>query len=115
MKEYLLLFYNQSGNGKYITSPDDMLDDMPKWQQWIGNIAMQGKLVSSQPIEFDGMVVSKKGIQQGPFIQGNILLTGYLLCKADSLEEVKEWSATCPILKYENGSVEIRPVMPFEI
>lgn len=115
MKEYLLLFYNQSGNGQYITSPADMLEDMPKWQQWIGHIAMQGKLVSSQPIEFDGTVVNKNGIHQGPFIQLQILLTGYLICKAESLEEVKEWSQTCPILKYENGSVEIRPIMPFEI
>lgn len=115
MKEYLLLFYNQSGNGQYITTPEDMLEDMPKWQQWIGNIAMQGKLVSSQPIEFDGTVINKSGIQSGPFIQQHILLTGYLICKAESWEEVKEWSQTCPILKYENGSVEIRPIMPFEM
>jgi len=115
MKEYLLLFYNQSGNGQYITSPEDMLEDMPKWQQWIGNIAMQGKLVSSQPIEFDGTVVNKNGIHHGPFIQQQILLTGYLICKAENVEEVKEWSQSCPILKYEKGSVEIRQIMPFEM
>jgi hypothetical protein len=115
MKEYLLLFYNQSGKGTYITSPEDMMEDMPKWQQWIGNIAMQGKLVSSQPIEFNGTVITKKGTQEGPFIQEGILLTGYMICKAEDPEEVKEWSKTCPILKYENGSVEIRPIMPFEL
>lgn len=115
MKEYLLLFYNASGNGNYITTPEDMLEDMPRWQQWIGNIAMQGKLVSSQPIEYGGIMISKKGIQSGPFIHDEILLTGYLICKAENPEEVKEWSKSCPILKYENGSVEIRPIMPFEI
>ncbi len=115
MKEYLLLFYNRTGNGAYITTPDDMLEDMPRWQQWIGNIAMQGKLISSQPIEYDGTIVTSKGITAGPFIQQEILLTGYLLCKAENIEEVKEWCSTCPILKYEQGSVEIRPVMPFEV
>lgn len=115
MKEYLLLFYNKSGNRQYITSPEDMLEDMPKWQQWIGNIAMQGKLVSSKPIEFDGVVIDQKGAHNGPFIQQNILLTGYLICKADTLAEVTEWSTTCPILKYENGAVEVRSIMPFEI
>jgi len=115
MKEYLLLFYNKSGNGQYITSPEDMLEDMPKWQQWIGIIAMQGKLISSKPIEFDGVVIDQKGAHNGPFIQQNILLAGYLICKADNLEEVKEWSTSCPILKYENGVVEIRPIIPFEI
>ena len=115
MKEYLLLFYNQSGNKAYITTPADMMEDMPRWQQWIGNIAMQGKLVSSQPIEYAGIVIDQSGEHAGPFVQQNILLTGYLLCKAESEDEVKEWGRTCPILKYEKGSVEIRPVMPFEI
>lgn len=115
MKEYLLLFYNRTGNGAYITTPVDMLEDMPRWQQWIGNIAMQGKLISSQPIEYDGTIVTSKGITAGPFIQLEILLTGYLLCKAENIEEVIEWCSTCPILKYEQGSVEIRPVMPFEV
>lgn len=115
MKEYLLLFYNKTGNGSYITTPEDMLEDMPRWQQWIGNIAMQGKLVSSQPIEFEGTLISKKGVQSGPFIQDEILLTGYLICKADNADEVKEWGQSCPILKYEKGTVEIRPIMPFEI
>lgn len=115
MKEYLLLFYNRTGIGAYITTPADMLEDMPRWQQWIGNIAMQGKLISSQPIEYDGTIVTSKGITAGPFIQQEILLTGYLLCKSENIEEVKEWCSTCPILKYGQGSVEIRPVMPFEV
>ena len=115
MKEYLLLFYNRTGKAAYITTPADMLEDMPRWQQWIGNIAMQGKLVSSQPIEYDGTLVTQNGITAGPFVQNEIVLTGYLLCKAEDIEEVKEWSRSCPILKYEHGSVEIRPVMPFEV
>ena len=115
MTEYLLLFRNASAANNYLATTEDMAEDMPRWQSWIGNIAMQGKLVSSQPIEFDGTVVNNNGIHHGPFIQQQILLTGYLICKAESWEEVKEWSQTCPILKYEKGSVEIRPIMPFEV
>ena len=80
MKEYLLLFYNQTGIGTYITTPADMLNDMPKWQQWIGNIALQGKLVSSQPIEYNGIIVNNPATKDGPFIQNEILLTGYMIC-----------------------------------
>ncbi|WP_164851343.1 YciI family protein [Larkinella soli] len=40
-------------------------------------------------------------------------MAGYVLCKADSVEKVIGWSETCPILKYENGSVEIREIMSF--
>lgn len=115
MKEYLLLFYNQTGNGTYITTPSDMLEDMPKWQQWIGNMALQGKLISSQPIEYDGIIVNNQATQEGPFIQNEILLTGYLICKAENQEEVITWSKACPILKYPKGSVEIRALIPFSI
>jgi hypothetical protein len=38
-----------------------------------------------------------------------------LICKSDSQEEVQQWSATCPILKYPNSSVEIRPLVPFPV
>ena len=92
-----------------------MAEDMPRWQSWIGNIAMQGKLVSTAPIEYNASIISKKGIMQGhPHKEANsILISGFLICKSNSLEEVEEWSKSCPILKYPNSSVEIRPVIPF--
>lgn len=114
MKEYLLLFRNISGDNAYISTEKDMAEDMPAWQAWIGNIAMQGKLVSTQPIEYAGTIVNNSGTYTGPDKGGNnILVAGYLICKADSLAEVTQWSRSCPILKYPQGSVEIRPVLPF--
>jgi hypothetical protein len=115
MKEYLLLFRNISGDGQYISTPQDMAEDMPKWQAWIGQIAMQGKLTSTQPICYEGEVISNKGISQKPHLSENEIIAGYILCKADSFAEVEEWGKTCPILRYEHGSVEIREIMPFTI
>lgn len=75
---------------------------------------MQGKLVSTQPIEYSGLIVNNHGITTGPDKGGNnILVAGYLICKADSQDEAIEWSKTCPILKYPQGSVEVRPIVPF--
>jgi hypothetical protein len=116
MTEYLLLFRNASAENGYLASTQDMAEDMPKWQAWIGNIAMQGKLVHTAPIEYDASIVDQNGvISQGqPYKEANsILVSGFLICKADSLEEAQEWSKTCPILKYPNSSVEIRPLIPF--
>lgn len=53
MKECLLLFQNMSAENGYLTTSQDMAEDMPKWQSWIGNIAMQGKLVSTAPICYE--------------------------------------------------------------
>lgn len=92
-----------------------MAEDMPLWQSWIGNIAMQGKLVSTAPVQYDGAIVNNDGVFIGPPHKeaGNILVAGYLICKTDNPEEVQLWSKSCPILKYPHSSVEIRPLLPF--
>ena len=114
MKEYLLLFRNASADNGYLTTAQDMAEDMPLWQAWIGNIAMQGKLLSTAPIEYNASLVSKNELKAGPYKEANsVLVSGFLIFKADSLEEVQTWSKTCPILKYPNSSVEIRPLIPF--
>ena len=114
MTEYLLLFRNASAENGYLTTSQDMAEDMPKWQSWIGNIAMQSKLVHTAPIRYDATIVTGNEIAVGPYKEMNsVLVSGFLICKSDSLEEVQEWSKTCPILKYENSSVEIRPLIPF--
>ncbi|HMS66781.1 MAG TPA: hypothetical protein PKD18_01530 [Saprospiraceae bacterium] len=115
MTEYLLLFRNASAENGYLATSQDMAEDMPKWQSWIGNIAMQGKLVSTAPMRYDASIVTNDGIDVGqPYKESNsVLVSGFLLCKAENIEEVQEWSKTCPILKYPNSSVEIRPLVPF--
>lgn len=114
MNEYLLLFRNASNPDGYLTNSQDMAEDMPKWQAWIGHIAMQGKLVSTAPIEYKASIVAADTVTEGPFKEANsVLVSGFLICKADSLDEVQEWSVSCPILKYPNSSVEIRPILPF--
>ena len=115
MKEYLLLFRNASAENGYLATSQDMAEDMPKWQAWIGNIAGQGKLVSTAPIEYQSSVVSREGISGGPHKEADngVLVSGFLICKAENLEEVQAWSKNCPILNYPNSSVEIRPLINF--
>lgn len=114
MKEYLLLFRNASAENGYLSTTQDMAEDLPKWQSWIGSIAMQGKLVHTAPIEYDGTIVTTNNQTEEPYKESNhVLVSGFLICKSDNVGEVKEWSENCPILKYPNSSVEIRPLIPF--
>lgn len=114
MGEYLLLFRNASAANGYLATNQDMAEDMPRWQSWIGSIAMQGKLVHTAPIEYHGVLVGNDGLNAGPHKEtDSVLVSGFLICRADSLEEVQEWSGNCPILKYPHSSVEIRPLIPF--
>jgi hypothetical protein len=115
MTEYLLLFRNISGENGYVSTNEDMVEDMPKWQAWIGNIAMQGKLVSTAPMKYEASIVNNVETKTGhPYKDENgVLVAGFLICKSDSIAEVEEWSKTCPILKYPNSHVEIRALIPF--
>lgn len=114
MTDYLLLFRNASAENGYLATSQDMAEDMPKWQSWIGNIASQGKLVHTAPMLYDGLTVNNTGVLASSYKEADsVLVVGFLVCKSDSLEEVQEWGKTCPVLKYPNSSVEIRPLIPF--
>lgn len=115
MKEYLLLFWNETGNNGYQVDPQQMKNSMAEWQSWIGSIAINGQLISTKPIDWAGCVVANSGSTDRPAIYENQMVTGYLICKARDINEVKEWAQTCPILKQPKGSTEIREVSPFEI
>lgn len=115
MNEFLLLFRNITGNGQYISTPQDMQDDMPRWQRWMGSLARQGRLVSSKPIDYAGTVVSNEAVTEGPYVERQELVSGYLICKAENMAEAVAFSKNCPILKYPHGSVEVRAILPFEV
>lgn len=115
MTEFLLLFRNASAQHGYLATAQDMAAEMPHWQSWIGNIAMQGKLVTTAPIRYEASIVNNEQVISGhPHKEHNsVLVSGFLICKAETIAEVEQWSKTCPILKYPNSSVEIRPLVPF--
>ncbi|MDE3249488.1 MAG: hypothetical protein KGO82_12555 [Bacteroidota bacterium] len=115
MTEYLLLFRNASADNGYISSSQDMANDLPLWKAWIGQIALQGKLVSTAPIRYEATIVRDGQIIPGqPHKENNqVLVAGFLICRANNMEEVAVWSKSCPILKYPHSSVEIRPLIPF--
>ncbi|MFY7665079.1 YciI family protein [Flavobacterium sp.] len=116
MTEYLLLFRNASNENGYLATSQDMDEDMPKWQSWISAIAAQGKLVHTAPMEYQARIINSEKVIDGPHKESNsVLVSGYLICKSDDLQEVVDWSQTCPILKYPESSVEIRPLIPFPI
>ena len=93
-------------------SPEQMQALMQRWMNWMGDITKQGKMVGAQPLENSGKVVrgTKKAITDGPFAEGKEVIGGYLMVKADTIDEAIELSKGCPILEFEDGTVEVRPI-----
>lgn len=113
MTEFLFLFRGgESGKMDGQQSSEDWQAYMQKWMQWMQGLTDQGLFVSSEPLRDAGKVVSNKGnvITDGPFTEGKEIVGGYLICKAESLEEAVEFSKGCPIFDYEDGTVEVREI-----
>ncbi len=116
MTEYLLLFRNTSNPDGYELTSQQMAEDLSKWQAWTAQIAIQEKLIYTAPVQHNGFVVNAKSTVSNPHKETNtVMVTGFVICKTDNPEEVQEWSLTCPILHYPNGTVEIRPLISFSI
>lgn len=113
MKEFLLIFRRESAGPESHLSPEQLQAMMKPWQDWIGGLAAQNKLVSpGNRLEHEGKVVSPGNvITNGPFVEVKEAVGGYTIIRANSLEEAAELSKGCPILM-ANGTIEIRAILP---
>jgi len=109
MNEFMMIFRNDKNNSK--PSPEQMQAMIKQWQDWIGGIAAQGKFVATNALGFNGKTVhSDSTITDGPYAEVKEIVGGYIIVKAENLDEAVKLSNGCPTLT-TGGKVEIRDVM----
>jgi hypothetical protein len=115
MKEFLLVFRRGAVNDDPPPSPEQMQSMMKPWQDWMGNIAAQNKLVSSgNRLDSDGRVLRPGNvITNGPYVEIKEAIGGYIIIRAASIDEAAEMSKGCPMLAM-GGTVEVRTLVPME-
>ena len=88
---------------------------MMPWQDWMGSLAAQNKLVSSgNRLDSDGRVLKPgKVITNGPYVEIKEAIGGYIIIRANSIDEAAELSKDCPMLGM-GGTVEVRTLVPME-
>ena len=113
MKEVLLVFRAETGRAEPQPSPEQMQARMKPWQDWLGGLAAQNKLVSpGNRLDLGGKVIKPGSIvTNGPYVETKEAVGGYTIISANSLEEATELSKGCPILAV-GGSVEVRAIVP---
>lgn len=109
MKEFILLFRRPELNN---ASPADMQSLMKKWQEWLGNLSKEGKVVQGPVrLNMEGKVLKPGGVvTDGPYVEIKELLGGFIVIKAADMEEAVTLSHGCPALTI-GGTVEIRVAM----
>ncbi len=112
MEDYLLIFRTDMVAAETQPTAEQMQAMMRPWQDWMGGIAAQNKLVSTgSRLASAGKVVKPNNIvTNGPYVEIKEGIGGYIVIKAESLDEAAEISKGCPILQI-GGSVEVRAML----
>jgi hypothetical protein len=113
MDEFILIFRHQ--DGQKLASPEQMQVWMKQTMDWIGSIAAQNKFISGTGLPFDDARVvmtksSGKVVTNGPFGDVKETIGGFIMVKADSVEEAVEFAKGSPVLQGEGNSVEVRKI-----
>ena len=113
MDEFILIFRHE--DGQKIASPEQIQVWMKQTMDWIGGIAAQNRFSGGNGLPFsDSRVVTNvknnNVVTNGPFGEIKETIGGYIMVKADSVEEAVEFAKGCPILQGEGNSVEVRKI-----
>lgn len=110
LKEFMLLFRYEPSNEE---PTQEQLQEMHKlWGEFIGGIAMQGNLISTHQLGFEGKkVLPDLSTKEGFHISENQIIGGNMILKAESLESATQLAKNCPILLM-GGTIEVRDIVP---
>jgi hypothetical protein len=114
MDEFVLIFRKDSETKENQPSPTDMQAVIKPWQDWLGGIASQNKLVSSgNRLHPESRVVKSNNIIiNGPYAEIKEAIGGFIIVRAADFDEAVEMAKGCPGIKAPwNINIEVRKVM----
>jgi hypothetical protein len=110
MKEFMMI-YRMASMGDYNPTPEQLQESIKQWQDWIGGIAAQGKFVSTNQLGFTGKTLKPNNvITDGPYAEVKEMVGGYVIVKANDIDDAIKLAHGCPIL-FMGGHVEVRDIM----
>jgi hypothetical protein len=116
MEKFLLLFRNSLAQETTFQemSPEAMQAEVAKWNTWIGGIAAQGKLISTEALHITGKMMANAGtvVTDGPYTESKEIIGGFMLLHVTDYAEAVELGKGCPYLS-QGGTVEVRQIQNF--
>lgn len=114
--KYVLALISEEG-GMDDASPEEMKAVMDRWQDYTKDAVDNGAFIAGnalQPSESATTVTIKEGeepiVSDGPFAESKEQLGGFYLIECKDLDEALDYAKRIP---FQQGTVEVRPVMDF--
>ena len=110
MDEFILIFRHEDGSK--IASPERMQVWMKQTMDWIGGIAAQNKFVSGTGLPFENakVVGHNNVVTNGSFGDIKETIGGFVIVKANSVDEAVEFAKGNPVLQGPGNTVEVRKI-----
>jgi len=110
MKEYLLLL--RGGIPMADKTEAENKAEMEAWGAYMGKLAQSGKMSGGLPLQSGGKTVSASGTTPEAVTSAKEgIVGGYLIVKADSLDEAAAIAKDCPHIA-NKGNIEVREIAP---
>ncbi len=110
MEQYALIMRNE--DGQKIATPDQLQMWMKQTKEWIDTITAKNKFVSGTSLLFEDarVINSGKEVENKPFGKTKETIGGYMIVKAESMNEAVAFAKDCPVLQGEGNTMEVRQV-----
>ncbi|HWD89399.1 MAG TPA: YciI family protein [Mucilaginibacter sp.] len=94
------------------TSDEAVKANIKKWQDYMGDLAKSGDLVSGYRPASGGLTISGTGktLKNDPYVSDGMQVSSVMIVKAVSMDAAKDIANKCPVFEF-GGSIEVRPVM----
>lgn len=111
MKEFALIF-RLKDISDFKPSPEQMQERM----NWLGSIAAQNKVADKGntllPIPGSAKTVKPNNVvTDGPYTEIKEFISGYVVVKAENIDEAVEIAKANPIFEQVGGNIEVREVL----
>ena len=115
MKDFMMLFHSEP-NPNFQPTPEQIQEEVKRWQDWMGGIGAQGKLKSpGEALGYDGKTMHADGtVTDGPYAEMKEIVGGFIIVSAENTAEAIQLAKGCPALE-NGGKVEVRDVMVFDM
>jgi len=93
-------------------SDDVVKTNIKHWQDYMGNLAQSGSLVSGYRPTDQGLTISgtDKKVNPTPYVANNELVSSVLVINAVDMDAAKAIADKCPVFEF-GGSIEVRAML----
>lgn len=106
MKNYLVLFREPDGRTEK-HSDEEISAHQASWKRWMETYGKAGNLAGGSGLTLNGRIIKGGEVENTLHRNGTEIVGGFLLLKADSLDEATAIAKSCPIFEF-GGYAEVR-------